>query len=104
MNIFLLATDRNEFYEITENGQICKGPNNVQPSDNWKMLGIVRRNNFGHVIESIGFERLSRMSSNEINSIDWKRKNGTSKWSLRDLDHGSMRDWGNGRNVVLEVL
>jgi hypothetical protein len=104
MNIFLLATDRFEFYEITENGQICKGPNNVQPSEHWKMLGIIRRNNFGNVVESIGFDRLSKMSPNEINSIKWKYKNGKSRWTLRDFDHGTMREWGNGRNVVLEIL
>jgi hypothetical protein len=73
---------------VNERGQIYN--ENIPPDDNWKMIGI------SHVKRSwfIPFSELFEFLDAKPDIL-WK--NGNPQWTVRDLDHGSVREWGNTR-------
>lgn len=88
---------RGERYLVNDAGEITRKACDWQYSGQWKALALIRRNNFGRVVEAIPFAawpteipRLSSMPDGD----GWYYKNGGNKWSVRDLDHGTVRDWG----------
>ena len=75
-------------YRVNELGQIKRlDQPDFRPSDGWKMLGIqhVKRNAFIPFAELIA----GRIPEPLL------YKNGKPQWTVRDLDHGTTRVWGN---------
>ena len=89
MKVLCLRTPYGSQYHIYENGNIKRldQPSFV-PSGDWKMLGIehVRRSCFIPLADL--FEHIP---------ANLLYKNGKPQWTVRDLDHGSQRSWGNTR-------
>jgi hypothetical protein len=87
--MMLIRTPYGDTYKIHGNGDIERTDiRGFIPSGDWKMKGIehVKRRDF------IPFERLKEMN---LESFQWTWKNGNPQWTVRDLDHGTTRTWGN---------
>ena len=83
-----------EDYLVKGNGDICKRANIKTAytfSGKWKLLGIehVKRNEF------ISFQVLKTWTKQDFEFFTWCYKNGNPQWTVRDLDHGTTRTWGN---------
>lgn len=61
----------------------------LHPVSQWRIVGAVRMNNFGHEVERLTFAQLLERA----NSLPWQFKNGKQQWHIQDLDHGSHRMW-----------
>ena len=72
----------NDKYEITRQGS-------ESFSKQWELMGAVRFNNFGYVVETMPVTMLKEHIK------DWQYKNGKQKWFIRDYDHGTHRIWMN---------
>jgi hypothetical protein len=83
---------KHETFSIDRNGCIGRPKIGMSPSDQWKMQGLVKRNNFGHVVCFVPFDSIACM----IGEFQWTYKNGKPVWTVRDLDHGTTREWGSG--------
>jgi len=61
----------------------------IKPSGDWKFKGFyhMRRNEF------ISFEWI-KAHPEVVNSNEFWYKNGKSQYKVRDLDHGTTREWG----------
>ena len=87
--MFELTTPYGKRYIIHDNANIertdLKG---FIPSGQWKMLGLshVKKRDF------IPFSALERSI---LAGLPLTYKNGSPMWTVRDLDHGSIREWGN---------
>ncbi len=79
-------------YELMEmdekTGNISRPAIGMKASGDWKVYGAVRRNNFGHVVTRVSFPDIVAGAIK-----DWQHKNGAQKWFVRDIDHGTMREW-----------
>ena len=91
-----LRTPYGEQYHIYENGDIQRldlYPSNkpFTPSGQWKLLGVqhVKRNKF------IPLARLITQLPDDLNGSSIRYNNGKPQWTVRDLDHGTIRVWGN---------
>lgn len=84
-------------YKVDSQGCIY-APNKLNPSGEWKALALVRRNNFGSIIAITLFAHWSWALP-----TDWLYKNGKPKFTLRDLDHGTVREWGTRVRRVVKV-
>lgn len=61
---------------------------NGSPSGEWKLLGAVRFNNFGHVAQRYSFDDVV------AGRVDkWTFRNGKQRVHICDLDHGTKRVW-----------
>lgn len=78
----------NTYLDLWSTGSVSN-KTNPKPTNEWKILGAVRYNNFGNEVERKQFNQLK-----ELNGI-WHHKNGTQKWHIVDHDHGSKRIWMN---------
>lgn len=83
-------------YLVNNKGQLCKACNVGTAygfSDGWKFLGIqhVKRRDF------IPFWALKKWSAEDFETFQWCYKNGNPQWTVRDLDHGTTREWGNNK-------
>ena len=76
-----------EYWKLHVNGQIER-PGIYGPSNSWKVVGAVRLNSLGHVIEEAN---LDDILSGKIK--EWQHKNGKQKWFIIDFDHGTKRQW-----------
>lgn len=84
-----ILTPYGDHYKIDENGNIIRMDiEGFKASEQWKFLGLshVKRNDF------IPFERITPEFL-ETFKLCWK--NGNPQWTVRDLDHGTTREWGN---------
>lgn len=72
-------------YDIYSDGSIAL--EGADPSNQWKMLGLshVKRSEF------IPFSQLAE----KLPSLTLLYKNGRPQYTVRDLDHGTKREWGN---------
>lgn len=95
-----LGTSREE-YSVNDSGHIGRPKINLSPSGNWKLLGIERRNNFGRVVEYIPFEHIPAHCGKGTPMSFFRHKNGKGKWRVRDLDHGTVRVWGQTLTYVV---
>lgn len=59
-----------------------------EPSGEWRVVGAVMFNNFGHVVARA---YLADILAGNIK--DWQYKNGKQKWHVIDYDHGTYRTW-----------
>ncbi len=88
---------RGERFLVNDKGEITRKACDWKFSGGWKALALVRRNNFGHVVETLPFsiwdKAVPRLDA-EPEGLGWYYKHGGNKWTLRDLDHGTTREWG----------
>jgi hypothetical protein len=85
-----------ETMKLHDNGQIERlGFSSFGPSPSWTVIGAVRYNNFGHVVERF---TLADILSHKL---QWHYNNGKQRIYLRDLDHGSMREWRSPSHEVV---
>ena len=89
MKVLYLRTPYGSQYHIWENGNIKRlDQRDFVPSGDWTMLGIE------HVKKSRFIPLADLFQSVPANLL---YKNGKPQWTVRDLDHGSQRSWGNTR-------
>jgi hypothetical protein len=83
--MLIIRTPYGRRYKVNAKGEFDNGSGF---SGQWKMLGLshVKRNEF------IPFQKLTKEMVNNIRTT-WK--NGKPQWTVRDLDHGTVREWGN---------
>lgn len=84
---------RTQYFKIdTESGAISYP--GLNPSGDWLMLGIK------HVRRSC-FIPLARITPELLDTLDLagmlSYKNGKCQWTVRDRDHGTVREWGSPR-------
>jgi hypothetical protein len=79
----------NEYMEMDEStGNISRPHIGMKASGQWRIIGAVLYNNFGHIV--------ARASLADIlvgNIKNWQYKNGKQKWHVIDYDHGTNRIW-----------
>ena len=92
MRYYFLHTDR-EHYRVSLNGFITRHCLGWKYSEQWRLLGLVRRNNFGSAVEYIPFPACMAIT-------DVRHKNNKPKWRVRDYDHGAHREWSEPLRVV----
>jgi hypothetical protein len=85
---FTVVTAR-ERYLVDEHGNIGRPQINLAPSGNWKALALIRYHGFG-IAETIPFAKWPE----RIAELNWRYKNGKPRYHMRDLDHGTTREWG----------
>lgn len=83
-----LSTPYGDKYYVHANGDIERTDiHGFETSGNWKLLGIEH-------VKSSKFIPLSELLADGIPAqLSWK--NGNPQWTVRDLDHGTTRTWGN---------
>ncbi len=83
-----ISTPYLDYYKVDDKGRIINANDGCNGSDDWLFLGIshVKRNDF------IPFKHLKKFLESKPNLL-WK--NGNPQWTVRDLDHGTTREWGN---------
>lgn len=77
-----------EYMFLHEDGCISRPAINMGPSGQWRIVGAVTLNNFGHTVR--------RYSLADIQSgaeIQWRHGNGKQKTFVIDFDHGTRRVW-----------
>jgi hypothetical protein len=85
--IFLrIITPYMEVYEVSKDGSIRKKGNEF--SEQWKLQGIE------HVKKS-WFIPFSKLTKELIKELPLLYKNGNPQFTVRDLDYGTTRVWGN---------
>jgi hypothetical protein len=75
---------------INEKQEIIRTDMDFKPSGQWKFLGLehVKNNQF------VPYDRvIERLKSDP--EVFKTYKNGNPQWTVRDLDHGTTRVWGN---------
>lgn len=85
--------DGRECYPVNAAGEITRQNTPDRFSGQWRLLAMVRHNNFGHIVESVPFPECANIK-------DWHYKNGRIKWHPVDFDHGSRRIWGNSAKII----
>jgi hypothetical protein len=85
--LLIIYTPYGDRYEVNELGEI-KSKNLSDFSKSWKLQGIenVKSN------EYIPFKELTKERVKELQLF---YKNGNPRYTVRDLDHGTTRTWGN---------
>ncbi len=87
MKVIAQVLHGNEWMNVHEGGYISRPSIRFGPSLKWRILGAVRRNNFGHVVERYSLEDLLTQK------IQWQHSNGKQMVFIIDLDHGGIREW-----------
>ncbi len=90
-----ITTPAGAKYIIHDNGNIQRRDGQNVPHSDWRMLGIK------HVTkrEFVPLERMATMLGKTI-----CYKNGNPMWTVRDLDHGTVREWGNTKYHGIKTL
>lgn len=84
--LFEIYTPFGAHYLINGKGEIST--NGLPFSGNWKIKGI-------ESVKSNFFISFKDITKERIHSMELKYKNGNPKYTVRDLDHGTTRTWGN---------
>ena len=82
-----------EVYSVDESGAIGRPKLNLKPSGRWLARGLVRFNNFGHIVHTVPFSEWEQFIQSKP---QWLYKNGRPRYYLADWDHGSDRICGSG--------
>lgn len=92
-----IETPRGDRYYIHVNGDIQRLGMEHTPSGQWKFLGL------SHVKKAyfIPFEKLTPKL---VQSLILHWKNGNPQYTVRDLDHGTPREWGNTKYHGVKTL
>ena len=93
--MLVITTKYGNQYFIDQKGQITY-PGYNTPSGKWLLLGLdhVKKNYF------IPFTDLWNKNFPE----PLLYKNGNPQWTIRDLDHGSIRVWGNTKYHGIKLI
>jgi len=83
-----------EYMTLNEDGTITR--KTWKGSQAWKVTGAVTRNNFGGITQRWTLADIL----NNPSVIPWRFKNGKQHTFLRDLDHGTMREWRSPQHWV----
>lgn len=88
-----ITTPYGRHYVVDSERNFIKSENGTfSPDGTWKMLGVERIGPF-NTLRFIPFNVFWGMV--EEGRVEWKFKNGKPRYTVRDLDHGTMRVWGN---------
>jgi len=82
------------YREVNEKGEIEVTQGKKNFSSQWRIVGAVERNNFGHVVKRYSLSELRQ------SSIEWSYKNGKQKVFIIDYDHGSNREWRSPNHYI----
>ncbi len=82
-----------EYMPVSETGLITR-QGSTEFSGEWRLLGAVRINNFGHIVERVSF-------GGELLQLQWLHLNGKQHWHIVDLDHGTKRVWQSPRHKII---
>ena len=74
-----------EEYLVNETGEISRPAIRMPASGQWRIMGAVRFNNFGHRAEYVPFPDCF------TRNLQWRHKNGKPRFFLHDCDHGTFR-------------
>jgi len=86
-----------EYWKLHPNGAIER-PGLVAPDPiTWRIIGATTYNNFGNQVAFHTFYNIFRAP----NEIPWYFKNGKQRTFIRDLDHGTIREWRSPKHQVL---
>ena len=77
-----------EVFHVNARGEVSRPAIGMGASGEWRITGAVRFNNFGHIVERVGFPQCF---TNPTVTRNWRYKNGKARWHLTDYDHGSNR-------------
>ncbi len=78
-----------EYWKLHVDGAIER-PGLVAPhAASWCVVGAVARNNFGQIVRRYSLADILRDSA----AIPWQFKNGKQRVFVRDMDHGTLREW-----------
>jgi len=85
---FVIYTPYGNTYFVNHEGLITTKQCNFMFSGSWKFVGLVSvKSNY-----RITFADLSKETKPDL-----LYKNGNPKYTVRDLDHGTTREWGNSQ-------
>ena len=92
MNKYAIYTEKDVYPVLEKDGEYYIGaPNTGHFSGQWKFLGVVERlKNSRNIIKP----------EDALKITDWKFKNGSPKYQVVDLDHGTVRRWASPRQVI----
>jgi hypothetical protein len=89
---YRITTPYGDIYECTEAGNVTRSGDNTWPEthDSWRFIGVSSTHpfSFGRIIMS-----LADLASHSQSFLRYK--NGSPKFTLVDLDHGTRRVHGN---------
>ncbi len=86
--LFKIYTPYGNCYTVNELGQIGRTDMPFTPSDSWKIQGIAS-------VKSNAFMPFNKITKENIATLQLLYKNGNPRFTVRDLDHGTTREWGN---------
>jgi hypothetical protein len=85
------VTTYGKYYKVTPEGNIIRcDQKGFVPSGKWKFIGL------SHVKRACLVPLAGITPENVKTFTTWK--NGKPQWAVWDLDHGTMRQWGDGVN------
>jgi hypothetical protein len=94
--MYEIVTSR-ETYSLGADGKIGRPEIKMLPSGKWLMLGLYEYRGFGG-----SFIPLADVL-NRLDTLPWKYKNGKERFHIRDLDHGTVRQWGESVTCIRRV-
>lgn len=89
MKLLIIYTPYGDRFKVNKKGELTQKDSSFY-GDRWLFLGLshVKRNEF------IPFRDLT---TDRIKSLSLLYKNGKPQYTVRDKDHGTVREWGNTR-------
>jgi hypothetical protein len=88
-----ISTPYLNHYIVNQQGLITQYKGQKIPpqfSSGWRLLGLCRVDSPFHTIFT-----LDELFTMNLETIQWKYKNGKPQYTVADLDHGTIRVWGN---------
>jgi hypothetical protein len=83
-----ITTPYNDVYLVNEKGEISTKQTNWEFSGNWLFLGIKS-------VKSNLFIPFASLNKDLLKETDLLYKNKRPKFTIRDKDHGTVREYGN---------
>jgi len=78
-----------EYMLLHDDGTISRPAIGMKPSGQWLVTGAVEYNNLGGVVKRYALADIL----SDAPRIPWQFKNGKQRVFVRDLDHGTPREW-----------
>ena len=95
----MIYRDGSPYAEVDGGGRIKRLDGmNGGFSDTWRVTGAVQYNNFGRVARIYTLAEVLKGDG-----IAWYYLNGRQRTFLRDVDHGTPREWRNPRHYVRTI-
>ena len=86
-----------EYMTLQDDGCIARPAIGMKANGQWRITGAVERNNLGGVVRRYTFAEILADGPR----IPWRFKNGKQRTFIRDLDHGTMREWRSPRHSIM---